>query len=50
MATIAVENYLKAVLQLSLRKQAEWIATGELAEAMRVLDHFYSAYAQPQAA
>lgn len=36
MPSLTVENYLKAVLQLSHRKGAEWIATGELAEAMRV--------------
>lgn len=36
MPSLTVENYLKAVLQLSLRNRAEWISTGELAEAMHV--------------
>jgi DtxR family Mn-dependent transcriptional regulator len=36
MPSLTVENYLKAVLQLSQHNRTEWIATGALADAMRV--------------
>jgi DtxR family Mn-dependent transcriptional regulator len=36
MPSLTVENYLKATLQISLRKESEWVSTGELAEALGV--------------
>lgn len=36
MASLTVENYLKAALQISLRTGSDRISTGELAEAMEV--------------
>ena len=36
MPSLTVENYLKAALQVSLRKRSEWVSTGELAEALGV--------------
>ena len=34
--TATEENYLKAVLQISLRDQSEWVSTGRLAEHLHV--------------
>ncbi len=34
--SLTVENYLKAVLQISQRSESKWISTGQLAEAMHV--------------
>jgi DtxR family Mn-dependent transcriptional regulator len=36
MPSLTVENYLKAILQLSLESGSDWIATGKLAEALAV--------------
>tara|TARA_R110002095_G_scaffold203734_2_gene185960 strand:+ start:58073 stop:58762 length:690 start_codon:yes stop_codon:yes gene_type:complete len=34
--SLTVENYLKAILQISLQSDSEWISTGELAKYMKV--------------
>lgn len=34
--SLTVENYLKAILQISLQSDSEWISTGELAKYMNV--------------
>jgi len=34
--SLTVENYLKAILQISLQSDSEWISTGELARYMKV--------------
>lgn len=34
--SLTVENYLKAILQISLQSESEWISTGELAKYMDV--------------
>lgn len=34
--SLTVENYLKAILQISLQSNSEWISTGELAKYMNV--------------
>jgi DtxR family Mn-dependent transcriptional regulator len=36
MTSLTVENYLKAILQISSRSAAEWVSTGQLAAALRV--------------
>lgn len=36
MATLTVENYLKAIHQIALASGTDWVSTGGLAEAMRV--------------
>lgn len=36
MTTLTVENYLKAMLQTTLRTGAEWVTTGQLAGALSV--------------
>ena len=36
MTTLTVENYLKAVLQTTLRTGVEWVTTGQLAASMAV--------------
>lgn len=36
MPSLTVENYLKAALQIGIRQANEWVATGELAEALSV--------------
>jgi DtxR family Mn-dependent transcriptional regulator len=36
MPSLTVENYLKAALQISLKRETEWVSTGELATAMNV--------------
>lgn len=36
MASLTVENYLKAALQIAIRDQVEWISTGQLATALVV--------------
>ncbi len=36
MTTLTVENYLKAVLQTTLRTGVEWVTTGQLAASMSV--------------
>ena len=36
MATLTVENYLKAIHQISLVSGTDWVSTGGLAETMRV--------------
>ncbi|RPI90169.1 MAG: metal-dependent transcriptional regulator [Planctomycetaceae bacterium] len=36
MASLTVENYLKAILQLTLSFQADWVSTGQLAAVMKV--------------
>ena len=36
MTSLTVENYLKAMLQITLREQGEWVATGQLATALGV--------------
>lgn len=37
MPSLTVENYLKAILQLAIAGQSEWVSTGKLAEAVQVL-------------
>lgn len=36
MPSLTVENYLKAILQLVIAGQAEWVSTGQLAAALNV--------------
>lgn len=36
MASLTVENYLKATLQLAATTQSDWVSTGQLAAALRV--------------
>ncbi|HTN00732.1 MAG TPA: metal-dependent transcriptional regulator [Planctomycetaceae bacterium] len=36
MASLTVENYLKAALQIAMRDEVEWISTGQLATALQV--------------
>ncbi len=36
MPSLTVENYLKAVLQISMKTGSEWVATGELAAPLNV--------------
>ena len=36
MTSLTVENYLKAVLQIRLRADSEWVSTGQLAAAVNV--------------
>jgi DtxR family Mn-dependent transcriptional regulator len=36
MPSLTVENYLKAALQISMKSDAEWVSTGELATALGV--------------
>ncbi len=36
MPSLTVENYLKAVLQISMNSDSEWVSTGELASALNV--------------
>lgn len=36
MTSLTVENYLKAVLQITLRQESPWVATGQLATALSV--------------
>lgn len=36
MASLTVENYLKAALQIAIRDSVEWISTGQLATALQV--------------
>jgi DtxR family Mn-dependent transcriptional regulator len=36
MTSLTVENYLKAVLQITLRQDSAWVATGQLATALSV--------------
>ncbi|MFO0919830.1 MAG: metal-dependent transcriptional regulator [Planctomycetaceae bacterium] len=36
MTSLTVENYLKAILQIGIRSQAEWVLTGQLATALHV--------------
>jgi DtxR family Mn-dependent transcriptional regulator len=36
MPSLTVENYLKAVLQIALRSQSEWVSTGALASELEV--------------
>lgn len=36
MTSLTVENYLKAILQISIRDQGDWVATGQLATSLQV--------------
>ncbi len=36
MTSLTVENYLKAILQIGIRTQVEWVLTGQLATALHV--------------
>lgn len=36
MTSLTVENYLKAMLQIATRHEAEWVTTGQLAAELRV--------------
>jgi DtxR family transcriptional regulator, Mn-dependent transcriptional regulator len=36
MTSLTVENYLKAMLQIAQREDAEWVSTGQLATALAV--------------
>ena len=36
MPSLTVENYLKAILQISIGTQSQWVSTGRLAEALGV--------------
>ncbi len=36
MPSLTVENYLKAILQISIRNESDWVSTGQLAEALGV--------------
>jgi DtxR family Mn-dependent transcriptional regulator len=36
MTSLTVENYLKAMLQIGLREQSDWVSTGQLATALAV--------------
>jgi len=36
MPSLTVENYLKAILQITLKTHSEWVSTGALAEALQV--------------
>ncbi len=36
MTSLTVENYLKAILQISIRFDTDWVSTGQLAQALNV--------------